>query len=97
MRLIDFGLWFWEYRWDFEWSATVPRQFGYRIYYDGFLLGEHRSNFDLELCCDWGPYNIILKSKLPLKKGHIDTYVLDRPITLDDFEIVKNPNYNENQ
>jgi hypothetical protein len=98
MKLTDFGLWFWEYSGrDCKWSATVPRQLGYGIYYDGELLGDHLSNFDLELYCDLGPYTIILKSKLPLREGRIDTYTLYRPITLEDFEIVKNPDYNENQ
>ncbi len=100
MKLTDFGLWFFNF-FNGEWSTTVPRprHGGFRIYYDGEVLGDHLSNFDLELYCD-GPHTIILKSGLPLRKGYIDTYAFGRPITLEDFEIVKNPDYkliNENQ
>jgi len=97
MKLTYFGLWFWEYSGrDRKWSATVPREPGFLIYYDGRILGEQWDDFDLTIYDD-EPHIIRLKNKFPFRESYIRTYAVDRPITLDDFEIVKNPNYNENQ
>ena len=96
MKLHDFGLWFWEYSgWGYKWSATVPRQGGFYMYYDGELLGVQDNDLNLTVTGD-RPYIIRLKNRL-VATGSIFTYTLklDSIITLDDFDIIPNPDYQE--
>ncbi len=95
MKIHDFGLWFQEVASE-KWSITVPQKRAIYIYYDGHYLGEQWSDFVLTIYDD-EPYMIMLKSKLPVREGCIDTYAFGRRITLDDFEIVKNPDYRGDQ
>ncbi len=91
MKMHDFGLWFQEAV-SKKWLVTIPKEGGFRIYYDGHDLGEQWSNFD-SVIYDDEPYIIVLKSKLPIREGFVHKNAYDRRITLDDFEIVINPNY----
>jgi hypothetical protein len=90
VKLHDFGLWFFDVG---GWSATVPRQGGFYIFYDGELLGFQYNDLNLTVTCD-RPYIIRLKNRLPAG-GSIFTYTLklDSIITLDDFDIIPNPLY----
>jgi hypothetical protein len=97
MKLTDFGLWFecWSGN-SYEWSVTIPKNPDYEIYYDGYYLGKQWSDFDL-LICDNEPHIIRLKNKFLFKKSYRRIYSFDRPLTLDDFEIIPNPDYRGDQ
>jgi hypothetical protein len=43
--MYDFGLWFCGF--DGYWSATIPQETSYGIYYDGIFLGRQYHDFDL--------------------------------------------------
>ncbi len=91
MKIHDFGLWFLSGQ-DYEyWSTTIPQSTArYEFYYDGVYMGCQSSNFDLAVEDDQ-PHIIRLKCEFLWPDTYI--YVLDRVLTLDDFEIVINPNY----
>jgi len=93
VKLTDFGLWFGYLKHgDFhpEWSATIPQGEGYFIIlYDGMVLGNQYSDFDLEIY-DGEQFIMRLKYNFPLFAG---CYQIGRLLTLDDFEITENPNY----
>jgi hypothetical protein len=95
MKLRHFGLWF-HCRSSWEWSTTISKKGAFDIYYDGHYLGVQWHDFRLTIYND-EPYIIVLKSKLPISQGYKYARVLDRPITIDDFEIVKNPDYRGDQ
>ncbi len=87
MKLHDFGLWFRTtdcYRIDDwpEWSTTIPETGGFYIYYDGKLLGCQYPNFDLVVNRSH-PHILKLKGWC----------MIGRCLTLDDFEIIPNPDY----
>jgi len=97
MKITDFGLWF--SLWNdntciWSWSATITRAGLYLIYYDGARLGYQDSSFYLTVYQDT-PWIIQLKNSFP-KTIHIrryTTYSIGRLLTLDDFEIIANPDY----
>jgi hypothetical protein len=95
MKIHDFGLWFKEAA-SGKWSVTIPTYPHYFIYYDGRQLGKQWVDFDLTIYDD-EPHIIRLKNKFPFRESYRQTYALDRPITLEDFEIVKNPDYRGDQ
>ncbi len=92
-RNVNKGLWFKSAE-DGRWYDTIPQEVGFGIYYDAKYLGAQWYDFDL-IIEDDEPYIIVLKSKLPIKKGYTCTYAFGRLLTLDDFDIIPNPDYQE--
>ena len=98
MKLTYFGLWFWEYSGrDRKWSATVPREPGFLIYYDGRILGEQWADFDLTIYDD-EPHIIRLKRDYAPKEPSSQVLVygfaqfrIGRLLTLEDFDIELRP------
>jgi hypothetical protein len=89
MKLQDFGLWF-QGLTSGKWSTIIPRKDSYKIFYDGHFLGIQWSDFELEIYNSY-PYIIVLKNKFAYDLK--EYYRVGRLLTLDDFEIMKNPNY----
>jgi hypothetical protein len=88
MKLHDFGLWFTPNM--REWSTTIPQKRGFDIYYDGMLLGRQHYYYELTIDDD-KPHIIKLKNKF---SNYNRWYCyISRPLTLDDFEIIPNPDY----
>ncbi len=86
-----------------RWCKTVPRKPNFGIYYDGKYLGRQTADFDIVIhresqahliapCA--APHTIKLKNKFT-KVGMY--YEIGRLLTLDDFEIVENPDYKGGQ
>jgi hypothetical protein len=88
VKLHDFGLWYWSWR-TTNWSTTIPQTMEFCICYDGEVLGYQRDSLHFGIYQD-KPYIINLKSNF--KKDGI-FYQPNRLITLDDFEIIANPDY----
>ncbi len=90
MKIHDFGLWFHD-NWKGEWSTTIPQEPGFHIYYDGYELAYQRTDFSFTIYKS-SPYSIKLKkeSRLSGAYGYHRTYLIDRLLTLDDFEIKEN-------
>ncbi len=93
MKLHHFGLWFRYVECDrYNWSTTIPLYTSH-IYYDGRLLGIQYRNFILWVY-EGRPQIINLKNNFIMNNdGYYD---IGRPLTLDDFEIIENPNYKGN-
>jgi hypothetical protein len=91
MKLHHFGLWFTSD--GREWSTKIPPNPGFKIFYDGWCIGYHSSNYDLDICLG-RPHIIKLRNEFP-----VDTSIdmcnirIGRLLTLDDFEIIPNPDY----
>ena len=85
MKIYDFGLWFysWRYR---KWFTTIPEEDGFYIYYDGVGLGL-QSGSSMEIW-ETRPHIINLKKHV-LQDG----FGYSRRLTLDDFENIPNPSY----
>jgi predicted P-loop ATPase/GTPase len=92
MKIHDFGLWFRTLH-SREYSTTIPPNQYFYIMYDGIFLGYQASNLYLRIFDDQ-PYIVNLKNNF--KK--IDLYYRPyRRLTLDDFEVVRNPSRPLNQ
>ncbi len=97
MKLTDFGLWF--KRWfSNKWSISIPDTDGFNIYYDGKAIGWQRLSLDYECsvydsCFD--SHIIQLKNKFPELGKYQDqqSYDIGRQLTLNDFDIIPNPEY----
>ncbi len=92
MKIHEFGLWF---RQDGEWLTTFPQvhiPYVISIYYDGECLGRQWPDYELSIFGDI-PHIMKLKMKLDVKKGCTYTYQFHRLLTMDDFDIVENPDY----
>jgi len=98
MKLHDFGLWFRTFSRlkDGDWSTSIPQNSQYRILYDGAWLGtkfidqahiSENERFMIKL------KNPITRSPRAIANG-ISLYRIDT-LTLDDFEIIPNPRYQE--
>jgi hypothetical protein len=98
MKLYDFGLWFRTFAIfkDGDWSTSIPQNSQYRIFYDGAWLGtkfidqahiSENERFMIKL------KNPIIHSPRVISNG-ISLYEIDT-LTLDDFEIILNPRYQE--
>jgi hypothetical protein len=87
VKITDFGLWFALP--DTKWSTTIPETGGFTIYYDGKYLGYHSYDFDLFVNA-FNPFTLKFKNKFIY---HNDSYLIGRCLTMDDFEIIANPDY----
>jgi hypothetical protein len=94
MKLHHFGLWFcgWSSN---NWSTAIPQTGLFHIYYDGRLLGAQFRDFNLWVY-EGRPHIINLKSYLTNTTSIYHRYDIGRPLTIDDFEIIENPNYKGN-
>jgi transposase len=92
VKIHDFGLWFEQYG---KWSTTIPQAGSFFIWYDRELLGQCWGNLALKVWND-NPCKIQIRDSVPMVRarergrGHYD---LRRPLTLNDFEIIENPEY----
>jgi hypothetical protein len=85
MKITDFGLWFRTFLGK-KWSTSIPMYGDFSIFYDGECLGHWYA---------YGPDLVLaLDTRYIIKFG---TYLPDRFLTLDDFEIVANPDYQETE
>ncbi len=98
MKLHDFGLWFrtaslFQHG---DWSTSIPKKSNYRIFYDGAWIGtkfiaqahfSENERFMIKL------KNPITRSPRVIANG-ISSYRV-ATLTLDDFEIILNPRYQE--
>jgi len=89
-RSIKEGLWFQAD--SGRYSTTIPKKGGFEITYDGCWMGIQYRNFSLEIS-DQEPHMMKLKINFEWS-GYI--YEIGRQLTLDDFEIVENPDYRAN-
>ncbi len=95
MKIHDFGLWF-KYHdkgQGFQkWSTTIPQDGGgFAIYFDGQRLAH---------VWGYGDYDLFIyhdKSYIVRLRGNFDRdgsyYKVGRQLTLDDFEIIENPEF----
>ncbi len=99
MKLHDFGLWFWEHRTNprsnSKWSTTIPHSPGYNIYYDGKLLAWQDIDLIFHICTAKSLIIRLRNSPTWDFKYIIEHYKVGRILTIDDFEIIPNPNYKE--
>lgn len=90
MKLQDFGLWFscglgpWC-----EWSTKIPPKTVFQIFYDGICLGIQWPNYVVTIF-ESKPYLIKFNTLHPPNGSQ---YLFNRLLTLDDFEIIPNPDY----
>jgi hypothetical protein len=87
VKIHDFGLWFKTW-WTHKWSTIIPETRGFAIYYDGKPLGGQSDDFDLRVYND-EQFIIKLKNEFAVSGSY---HKIGRRLTLDDFEIVPNPN-----
>jgi hypothetical protein len=94
MKIHHFGLWFDYYAKGDKWLSTIPQDGGgFKIYYDGMPLGMQFNDFDVVVWCkSYMPLTIQLKNIFPIEVQW-GFYKIGRRLTLDDFEIIPNPNY----
>ena len=91
MKIHEFGLWFNKWGLDnFAWSTVIPGKAGFGIHYHGYYLGRQWSDFGLTIYDD-EPYIIRLKRFFPVR---FDYYLINRTLTLQDFDILENPDCN---
>jgi len=101
MKITDFGLWY-KYNYGrYEWTATISNDsLGFDIFYDGRWLGyQYKDTIDsiYKTYIHGNPKYSHYQLELRLKKHFPQTtdgnglFTLDRPLTLNDFEIIINP------
>jgi len=94
MKLTDFGLWFCHCGGK-DWSTTIPQKYGpqgtFEIFYDGRALGLYGEHSLALYIYKNLPHKINLKSKF--SEGYDYWINIGRDLTLDDFEIIPNPDY----
>ena len=108
MKLHDFGLWFGY--WDstsYAWYSAVPHRNAswIDITYDGVAVAVERNvglKYELIIFQNHhAPYTIMIKCDFSFGDQRLPhtTLIIDigRRLTLDDFEIVKNPDYRGDQ
>jgi len=88
MKLTDFGLWFLSP--GNRWSITIPPRGVFSIWYDGYGLGVQDHDLSLEVYL-YNPYIVRLKYTFPVDR--FCNYRIDRQLTMEDFDIIPNPNY----
>lgn len=94
MKLHDFGLWFkcWDSNtqaWNL--ATTPPKEEFFYIFYDGLCLGQQRARNPELYTNPWMKYKIKLKTHFQEKPRGI--FYIGRHLTLDDFEIIEDPEY----
>jgi hypothetical protein len=91
MKLHDFGLWFKTCTavGKINWSTTIPQEPDYFIYYDGEAVGRQEIDFDLFISTAH-PHTLKLKENFKFVGSW---FVIGRCLTMDDFEIIPNPDY----
>jgi hypothetical protein len=94
MKLHDFGLWFRTFD-SRIFSTTIPQKEGFYIMYDGSFLGYQTNQFNLRIFDDLPQPFIINLNNIFKKDSYY--YNINRLLTLDDFEIVRNPSRPLNQ
>jgi len=87
MKLTDFGLWFKQ---GGRWYITIPQDGWFFIHYDGTLIATQLLEYELARY-HMGPY--ILKLNNNFRQKNFGNDIIGRPLSLEDFEIVENPNY----
>ncbi len=96
MKLHEFGLWFLRQvpGEKATWSTTIPQDCFYSILYDGFCVGFQTLDDRVRIHTgDYDRYIIKFNKKLA---SEIQFYFnLERRLTLDDFEIIPNPDRQE--
>ncbi len=92
MKIHEFGLWFNPCYSD-VWLTTIPSKISFQIFYDGRVLGEYYASARALYLYIHHPHKIHLKSKF--SKSPNDWFVIGRDLTLEDFEIILNPDYKE--
>jgi len=85
MKIHDFGLWFKTE--SGSWSTTIPQEGSFHIFYDGDWLGRQRSDFTVYE----SKARMVIKYFLRIKPTFSANP--NRRLTLDDFEIIKSPDY----
>jgi len=93
VKLTDFGLWFLSSRG--QWSTTIPQAGWFSILYDGERLGYQGDYFNLAFPLS-KRYTIRLTKPFPIVRSgpySLPRYDIGHRLTMDDFEIVENPNY----
>jgi hypothetical protein len=90
MKITDFGLWFLGS--NNRWSTTIPEVGLFHIYYDGEGLGwQGAAAFELVI---WRNRPHIIHLKKDFHLSYSENYAIGRQLSLDDFEIVPNPDCN---
>jgi hypothetical protein len=97
MKLHDFGLWYWA---DGRWTTTIPDiEENFSIYYDGYFFGRKFQNYLSFFGNISYPYKINFKGNFLDITTRDDNYsgycqyVVDRRLTMEDFEVIPNPDY----
>ncbi len=93
MKIHEFGLWFKAWP-SCKWFIIVPPEGAFMIHYDGKNLGWQLAGDFIEIY-DHQPHIIKLKQKCP--KSGFYYYIMNRRLTMDDFEIILNPDYRGDQ
>ena len=94
MKLYDFGLWFRgeDVDGNFCWSSTIPQAQVIYILYDGEELACQGNALHFPVFVyEKGPY--IIKLKKPYSQNYWGHYQIGQYLTLEDFEIIPNPEY----
>ena len=95
MKITDFGLWFLHY-YDGErlCSTSIPSASAFAILYDGKYLGMQVMNSKFPLVINLKNPHII-KLKKTYTENRWGEPEIGRPLALTDFDIVENPDYQE--
>jgi hypothetical protein len=97
MKIYDFGLWFYQVSDYFmgdkgTWFTNIPDYDAFDIYYDGFFLGHQSAACQLYIS-KVVPYKINLKNRFRRVEHTHSSFNIKRRLTLDDFDIIPNPEY----
>jgi hypothetical protein len=87
VKIYDFGLWFEQ---GGRWYTTIPQDGWFFIYYDGNLIATQLLEYALARDRRY-PY--IIKLNNNFRRNNFGHDIIGRPLSLDDFEIVENPEY----
>jgi len=107
MKIHEFGLWFgvgvsnpWVLTNPKEWITAIPKDRSFGVWYDGKCLGEQEFGVDFILRIYYvrRQHLIKLKGEFPRCEGYPfppyeSRYNIGRPLTLEDFEVIPNPDY----
>ncbi len=97
MKITDFGLWFRTTLDKFSWFTDIPQRDpseSFEIWYDGEPLGWQNRYLNNTLSV-FHNTKYIIKMKDPRFTNHFNEYRIGRSLTLTDFEIIPNPDHQE--